>query len=115
MPMETTPLHSYKILTQSNISLALLLGVSSGAAIYGVTNKQLPAYQRAIWCIPQQFLVALSSFGAFDAVISSSYPDGVQRSFVFILADQLPAIVLIAVHTIGIIDLAGAFGTRLDN
>lgn len=51
-----------------------------------------------MWLLPQQVLLSSS---AFSAILSSSqghYPDGTIKPPVFILADQLPMVILALVH-----------------
>lgn len=53
----------------------------------------------AYWAIPQQLVLLMSTLTAVHAVLLGQYPDGTIRPSMFILADQLPAILVTVLHT----------------
>ena len=60
-----------------------------------------------IWILLQQVLLIISSGTALMCIINSSYADGVIRSRLFIMSDQIPAIIVTIIHTCGIIETYG--------
>lgn len=80
----------------SRISTALLfLGVGVFTLFYCKLKNNM--YQFMMF-IPQQILLLLTSFSGIFSAIKGSYVDGVIRSGVFILTDQLPIILLSLVY-----------------
>ena len=56
-------------------------------------------------CIPQQLIMIVSFIGAISAVYSSSFADGVVRPSMFIMADQLPSLIAMPLHTMALYHL----------
>ena len=75
-------------------------------ALYSLVRPPRPALAVAL-LIPQQFLLMLSAANAVRAVWLSAFGDGVVRERTFILADQLPGMLVALLHTAAIIDLYG--------
>ena len=48
--------------------------------------------------LPQQTILVISASGALRAAVQGHYADGVARPGAFILADQLPVVVLMLCH-----------------
>lgn len=63
--------------------------------------KELP---RTALLLPQQLILLLSAWGALQAMYLSAYADGVLRPRAFLIADQMPAVLLAVAHTIAIIN-----------
>ena len=59
----------------------------------------IPRHWSLLCGLPQQFLLMVSAGGSLWAVIIGQYADGVPRPWVFILADQLPAMLAALCHT----------------
>ena len=105
--VRATPIHTISGHAQwIGLSLPVLLLATSALATYGLTKAQSP-YTRALCLIPQQGAVIATAGGAIAAVISGHYADGVMRPAAFILADQLPSILIAVFHTFAVFDLAG--------
>lgn len=60
--------------------------------------------RRTALLLPQQTILFLSAVGAVEAMYLSAYADGVLRPRAFLIADQLPAVLLAVAHTIAIIN-----------
>ncbi len=56
--------------------------------------------------LPQQFLLILSAGGALSAMVQSKFADGVLRPRAFLIADQLPAILIAVAHVVVMIRMA---------
>lgn len=95
----------------NHIFVSSILFFTDLAAIYFLAKKDLKA-SNFIYLIPQQIILLLSAFGCLQAVILGHYADGVVRSHLFILADQLPNILIAFLYTIAIL---GWFNTRREN
>jgi len=105
--LNSTPLHTIESHAQwVGLSLPAMLLASAALAAYGLTKAESP-YTRALCLIPQQGAVIATAGGAIAAVISGHYADGVMRPWAFILADQLPSILIAVFHTLALFDLAG--------
>ena len=67
----------------------------------------LPRWRRlAVWlAMPQQVVLTISAIGAILCVMSGSYADLEPRPRLFILADQLPAILAAGMHGMALMDL----------
>ena len=61
-------------------------------------------FMRIALLIPQQFMLLLSAGGAIQAMIRSSFADGVQRPWPFIASDQFPAVLVAICHTCAILE-----------
>ena len=101
----TTPVHAFSFIG-NNVAIAIVLILVAGSATAGLVSGKQP-YHQALAATPQQFLLLISAGGAVDAVIRGQYADGIERPWVFILADQLPSILVAFVHTLALLDLAG--------
>ena len=55
------------------------------------------------WLIPQTAILGAATAGGLAAVASGQYADGTARPWQFILADQLPTILLALFHLIAVI------------
>ena len=63
--------------------------------------------QSRIWrtamMLPQQFILGVSAMGALEAMYNSTFADGVWRPRAFLIADQIPVVLIAVFHTIAII------------
>jgi hypothetical protein len=85
----------------------------AAAAMYGVAALALFGIVRfhasfeKVWCVlPQQFMLVLSAGAATSAMLNSHFADGVVRARAFIVADQIPAILIAIFHVIVVIRMA---------
>ena len=76
----------------------------AGLAAWATTRKTM-SMRTLLALLPQQLILMISAYCAFMAVWHSSYGDGVIRPTLFILADQLPVILTMVVHTITIVEM----------
>lgn len=76
------------------------------AAVFAVLGCVVWQPYRAFFLLPQQLLLLLSASGALWAMITAQYADGVLRTHTFLIADQAPALLAAAFHTIAIVVLA---------
>lgn len=56
--------------------------------------------------VPQQLALGVSAAGAIRAMWLGQFADGVERSHVFLIADQCPAVLAFSVHSATILFLA---------
>jgi len=92
----------------NHISVASILFISNGLAFYFLVIKRLTS-SHFFLLIPQQCILLLSAFGSLQAVILGHYADGVSRPSIFILADQLPNILIALLYTVAVL---GWFNTQ---
>ena len=92
-----TALAELRTLSPSTAALGISLLLIGGAALL---SALYPTRRWALALVlPQQFALMMSAFGAVRAVAQRAFPDGVERPWAFILADQLPAILTAVLHT----------------
>jgi hypothetical protein len=60
--------------------------------------------------LPQQFLLLVSAFGGIRAAALGHYPDGTVRPWQFIMADQLPVILLALIYTTAMVAMGRVRG-----
>lgn len=90
-----------KILGTSGLGILSLLVAVSAAVSTLLTDRPLGL----VLVLPQQMLLVLSASSALEAIISGHFPDGVFRPAAFIFCDQLPAILIVILHTGAILEL----------
>lgn len=73
-------------------------------AAWSVTRKTVNM-TTLLALLPQQLILMVSAWTACVAIWDSSYADGVIRPTLFILADQLPIILTMVIHTATIIEM----------
>jgi hypothetical protein len=73
-------------------------------AAWSVTRKTM-SMGTLLALLPQQLILMVSAYTACLAVWHSAYGDGVIRPTLFILADQLPIILTMVIHTATIIEM----------
>jgi hypothetical protein len=84
-------------------SLMAAIYLAAGLAAAYSLFRWSPGRLSVALLIPQQFLLLLSAGSALEAVAVGAYADGVSRSRVFILDDQIPVLLLAAGHTLAIV------------
>ena len=102
VPYGATALHVYHSVPR--IVLAAALFAASGLAIWGVTRRR-PSWQSLATLLPQQAIMTFSAYAAVVAVVVAHYGDGVPRPRLFILADQVPAVLTMVLHTAAVIEM----------
>ena len=102
VPFGATALHVYHSVPR--IVLAAALFAASGLAIWGVTRRR-PSWQSLATLLPQQAIMTFSAYAAVVAVAVAHYGDGVPRPRLFILADQIPAVLTMVLHTAAVIEM----------
>ncbi len=100
-----TPIHGFVSVGNANpLVVSSLLLVSSGLALVSFLSPNASANVIVLLVLPQQAALFITMFGGLAAVLQSHYADGVPRPWPFILADQLPAILLAVAHLAGIVE-----------
>ena len=102
VPYGATALHVYQWVPR--VVLAAALFAASGLAMWGVTRRR-PSWQGLATLLPQQALMTFSAYAAVVAVAVAHYGDGVPRPRLFILADQVPAVLTMVLHTAAVIEI----------
>ena len=102
VPYGATALHVYHGVPR--VVLAAALFAASGLAMWGVTRRR-PSWQGLATLLPQQALMTFSAYAAVVAVAVAHYGDGVPRPRLFILADQVPAVLTMVLHTAAVIEI----------
>jgi hypothetical protein len=102
VPYGATALHVYQGVPR--VVLAAALFAASGLAIWGVTRRR-PSWQGLATLLPQQAIMTFSAYAAVVAVAVAHYGDGVPRPRLFILADQVPAVLTMVLHTAAVIEM----------
>lgn len=88
---------------------AKVLGAFAGAMIYLAVSAMalMSLSQVGVWrpllMLPQQTLLVMSSIMATQAMWMGHFADGVARSHFFIIADQSPAVIAMAIHTYAVV------------
>ena len=88
------------------LTLQIVLVICSVLAIVPLSVRCSKA-NTMLCFVPQQMLLYLSAIGALLAVANSSYRDGVLHPRLFILADQLPPVMISLFHTRVIVSYVG--------
>jgi hypothetical protein len=101
-PYGATALHVYDWVPR--VVLAAALFAASGLAIWGGTRRR-PSWQGLATLLPQQAMLTFSAYAAVVAVAVAHYGDGVPRPRPFILADQVPAVLAMVLHTAAVIEM----------
>ena len=78
--------------------LALILFLVAGLAVYGLWRRD-----SVLWAIPQQVILVLSAYAALRAMQLGAFPDGVRRPHLFIVTDQIPAVLTAVFHTLALL------------
>lgn len=101
--IHSTPLAYFcESLTPQNTGY--LLSIVATLAVLGLyLNGELQPWQKALFMIPQQAVLAISAGTSISAVLGQQYADGIIRHWAFILSDQLPLILLAIFHTAAVL------------
>lgn len=84
--------------------LAIILLTVAGCATIGIYLKKL-SMTKIMMLVPQQLILGISAAGVLRAMYLSHFADGVQRPRDFLIADQLPAVLALLVHSATILYL----------
>ena len=104
-PKHATAVSSVAELFPAKAGLAIVFATVAGCALLSIYQKRITMLKIAL-LIPQQLILGVSAAGALRAMYLSHYADGVIRQRGFIIADQLPAVLALVVHSATIIYLA---------
>ena len=107
-----TPLALIHVFLKNTTLEGMLYLVASVATGFMLMRRYRPAVGLLLG-LPQQFLLLISAGGSLMAVILAQYADGVPRPWIFILADQLPAILAAICHTGALIGFHGGWAWSL--
>lgn len=100
-----TALHGFADLPRL-LTAAILFAVAGLAAVATLrVTMRGPRVLTLVLLLPQQAVLTVSATSSVMAVIHGRYADGVPRPWYFILADQAPVILTMALHTIAVVQL----------
>jgi hypothetical protein len=112
-PQNNVPLHG---LLKAFSNQWLLGVVLLAAGVMGLVArwKKLPPTKVVALISLQQLMALLAIVSVLLSVVSGKYPDGTERSWMFILTDQLPLLLGGVLHTMAVVDYCtGVFSIRL--
>ena len=98
-----TAVHSVLVWLGSTYATAAVMFAVAIAAVAGLHRRLAHSLWGVGLMLPQQAVLFMSAVGAIQAMALSSFADGVVRPNPFIIADQLPAVLIAILHTIGIL------------
>ena len=98
-----TAVHSVLVWIGSEYATAAVMFAVAIAAVAGLHRRLAHSLWGVGLMLPQQAVLFMSAVGAIQAMALSSFADGVVRPNPFIIADQLPAVLIAILHTIGIL------------
>ena len=102
-PLATTALSDWPLSNQY-VSAVLILGVGL-LALWGMRQDHHARPVASLAAVlPQQFLLMLSAGTALRCAWLGMYGDGTTRAGMHILADQLPAVLAMVLHTGALLD-----------
>lgn len=105
-PKNVTAVSALAELFPDSRGLIIVLIAVAGCATYGILRRNGTVGARVALLLPQQIALAISAIGAVQAMILARFPDGVERSHAFLIADQMPAILALLIHSATIVYLA---------
>lgn len=102
-----TPIDIFFRFFNRPIVIVLFFGVSILAILFLRLRLGKPVNARylSLLLLPQQFVLLCSAGSGLLATILGHYTDGISRSWTFILADQLPAILIAILYTTALIEI----------
>ena len=108
----TTGVWALSQLFPNRFGLAILLLVVAGCATASLFMRISLA--KILMLAPQQIFLGISAAGAIRAMVVSHFADGTIRPTGFLVADQVPVVLALLVHsaTISYLALARAWGER---
>lgn len=98
----------YSLAQGDRVFLVAILFVVAGLALAFLDfrlRQQVHEGILAMLLVPQQFVLWCSAGAGFVAVLHQQYADGVPRSWVHILADQLPVMLMALLYTVALLDV----------
>lgn len=104
-PEHATAVSSVAELFPAKAGLAIVFSTVALCALISIYQRHLSPLKIAL-LIPQQLILGVSAAGALRAMYLAHYADGVTRARGFIIADQLPAVLALLVHSATIMYLA---------
>jgi len=103
----STPVHILVVVFGGPIRTAVTLSIiATTAMVYPFTRYRISNRAMALMLIPQQAILLMSAGAGIRAAVVAHYADGVARAPGFILADQLPSILLAALYTVAVLEAA---------
>ena len=102
--LNTTPINASVVFNSTGATAAMMVSVAM-LAIVGIFQHKWRV--GIVFLLPQQGVLVASAWGALGAVLAGAYADGVPRPQLFILADQFPAMLAAALHTVALLIING--------
>lgn len=90
----TTPMAYLLRAMPQDIAGLVLVGVALG----GLWGLKHPGWKGLVAATPQNFMLFVAATSGVASAVMGHYPDGVVRPALFILTDQLPTILVAALH-----------------
>ena len=100
--INTTTLHGFVGLVPPR-PLAVCMVIIAALAAVPLVRRSIQPFDIG-WMLPQQAFLIASAWSAASAMLASKFGDGVIRPRAFISADQAPAVVAVALHSLAVID-----------
>lgn len=108
---DITAIHSTMLLFKHRGLLAVVYLIAALGSAVSLTTDRFSPFKHFLMLLPQQFLLLISALGAANAMYLSQFADGVIRPRQFLIADQLPSVLIALLHTCAIIErVAGKKG-----
>lgn len=85
------------VVTAQNLGIFYLL-----TSLLAAVGLAAPKYIGYIFICPQQIALFISAFGALSAMMTGTFADGVIRPTAFLVADQLPIVLLAVFHFLNV-------------
>jgi len=104
-PAKATPVAAVARIFPARAGLAIIFVTVAFCALLSIYQSRLSVLKISL-LIPQQLILGVSAAGAIHAMTVGHYADGVIRPKGFLVADQLPAVLALLVHSATIIYLA---------
>lgn len=105
VPEHVTGVHALSQLFPNRIGLAIILLTVAACAVGGILLRRLSVTKILLLC-PQQLLLGVSAAGALHAMWVGHFADGVPRPHIFIIADQMPQVLALVIHSLTMLFLA---------
>ena len=102
--VQATPVADINLLAKDVHVVGWSIVAIVALALYGILNTRFDNLKSLYFIMPQQVLLYISAWSSLHAVLQGQYADGAARPPIFILADQLPTIVVAVWHSVAIID-----------
>ena len=100
-PMGITAIDALRVFTDNRIVMASMYFAASLLSLRALLRDKLDS-NNVLLLIPQQFFLMLSAYGAVKSMWIGAFADGVIRPHEFLIADQLPAVLIGVMHTLAI-------------